>query len=76
LAERVQPKTTPRASHDAQQSVGKTDNPKIYDVKIGDPESTDSTLPADDPRKAFRELDRRQAEENRKLDAALAICRC
>jgi hypothetical protein len=76
FAERVRPKVAPVASHDAEPDGRKIHEPKIYDVKIGDPESTDSTLPTDDPRKAFRELDRRQAEENRKLDAALAICRC
>jgi hypothetical protein len=73
LAERVQPKTTPRASHDAQPSVGKTDNPKIYDFQLDHPAPT---LPEDDTRKALRELDQHRAEEDRKVDAALAICRC
>lgn len=52
------------------------DNAKISNVKVNDLASTSSGLPADDPHKALRELDRRQAEENRKIDAALAICHC
>ena len=65
-----------RQNNDAEADGRKIDNAKVYNVKVDDPASTGSTLPADDPRNAFRELDRRQAEENRKTDAALTICRC
>lgn len=54
----------------------KIDDAKIHDVKVDAPASAASTLSPDDPRKALKELDRRQAEENRKIDAALAICHC
>jgi hypothetical protein len=74
LAERIRPKTTPVASHDAEPAGRKIDDTRI--LKVDDPASTDSMLSEGDPRKALRELDRRQAEENRKLDAVLAICRC
>jgi hypothetical protein len=80
LVERIRPKTTqvsshdPIASHDAAPGGRKIDDTKI--LKVNDPPATDSTLSEGDPRKALRELDRRQAEENRELDAALAICRC
>jgi hypothetical protein len=74
FVERVRPKMSPVASHDAEPGGRKIDDAKI--VKANDPASTDSMLSEDDPRKALRELDRRQAEENRKIDAALAICRC
>jgi hypothetical protein len=74
LVERVRPKITPVASHDAESGGRKIDDTKI--LKVDDPASTDSKLSEGDPRKALRELDRRQAEDNRKLDAVLAICRC
>jgi hypothetical protein len=64
----------PVASHEAAPGGRKIDDTKI--LKVNDPPATDSTLSEGDPRKALRELDRRQAEENRELDAALAICRC
>ena len=74
LVERVRPKITPVASHDAESGGRKIDDTKI--LKVDDPASADSMLSEGDPRKALRELDRRQAEESRKLDAVLAICRC
>lgn len=65
------------ASKNNTEAVGrKIDDAKIYNGKVDEPASTGSTLPADDPRNAFRELDRRQAKENRNVDAALSICRC
>lgn len=81
LTERVRPNMTSLASHDAGPSHAgpsrrKTDDTKIYNFKVDDPAPIASPLPDDDPRKALRELDRRQAEENHKVDAALAICRC
>ncbi len=78
LVERVRPKMTSvaRRHNDAEADDRKIDDAKINNVKVDDPASTGSVLPTDDPRNAYRELDRRQAEENRKIDAALAICRC
>jgi hypothetical protein len=55
----------------------KIDDAQIHNVKVDTRASaTPPALAPDDPRKAFRELDQRQAEENRKIDAALAICHC
>jgi hypothetical protein len=78
LVERARPEITSvaRQNDDAEVDDRKIIDAKIYNVKVDDPASTGSTLPADDPRIAFRELDRRQAEENRNVDAALSICRC
>jgi hypothetical protein len=61
---------------DVETDSRETDDAKVYNVKVDDQASNGGTLPADDPRKALRELDRHQAEENRKIDAALAICHC
>jgi|ERR1700723_3616863 hypothetical protein len=74
LVERVRPKVTPVASHDAESGGRKVDDSQT--LKVNDSTPTDSMLSEGDPRKALKELDRRQAEENRKLDAVLAICRC
>jgi hypothetical protein len=74
LVERVRPKVTPVASHDAESGGRKVDDSQT--LKVNDSTPTDSMLSEGDPRKALKELDRRQAEENRELDAALAICRC
>ncbi len=77
LVERVRPKMTSVARQNDTEAVGrKIDNAKTYNGKVDEPASTGSTLPADDPHKAFRELDRRPREENRMIDAALTICRC
>ena len=78
VVERVPPKmaSVARQNNDTEAGSRKIDGAKIHSVKVDDPASTGSTLPADDPRNRFRELDRRQAEENRKTDAALTICRC
>ncbi len=77
LVERVRPKMKSVARKTNTEAVGrKIDDAKIYNGKVDEPASTGSTLPADDPRNRFRELDRRQAEENRKINAALTICRC
>jgi hypothetical protein len=54
----------------------KIDDAPVHNVKVDERPSAATTLAPDDPRKALRELDRRQAEENRKIDAALAICHC
>ena len=80
LVERVRPKTTSVASHDPLASQDAAPGGRKIDdsqtLKVNDSTPTDSMLSEGDPRKALKELDRRQAEENRKLDAALAICRC
>ena len=78
LVERVQPTTTSVASqtNDAEADGRNIDDAEISNAKVDDPATAGSTLPADDPRRALRELDQRQAEENRKIDAALAICHC
>jgi hypothetical protein len=78
LVERERPTTPSVGSQtNVEDAVGrKIGDAKIYDVKAKDAAAIDNTLPADDPRKALRELDHRQAEENRKIDAALAICHC
>jgi hypothetical protein len=55
----------------------KIDDAQIRNVKVdAQASATPPALAPDDPRKAFRELDQRQVEENRKIDAALAICHC
>jgi hypothetical protein len=78
LVERARPTKPSVASQskDAAADTRKINDAKVYNVKVDDTASNGSTLSADDPRKALRELDRRQAEENRKIDAALAICHC
>jgi hypothetical protein len=77
LVERVRPTTASVASRtDPEADRRKIDDAKVYNVKVDDPAPTGRTLSADDPRKMLKELDRRQAEENRKIDAALAICHC
>ncbi|MGC1355097.1 MAG: hypothetical protein WA851_04770, partial [Xanthobacteraceae bacterium] len=57
--------------NDAEADGRKIDDAKIHNVKVDAPASAASTLAPDDPRKALKELDQRQAEENRKIDAAL-----
>ena len=76
VVERPKVTSVARQNNDAEAHGRKIDDAKIYNVKVDDPASTGSVLPTDDPRSAYRELDRRQAEENRKTDAALTICRC
>ena len=53
-----------------------TGHAKIDTVKVDDLAAAGGALPANDLRRTRSEMDRRQAEENRKIDAALAICRC
>jgi hypothetical protein len=49
---------------------------EIHNIKVDEKAPAATTSSSDDPRKALMELDQRQAEENRKIDAALAICHC
>jgi hypothetical protein len=78
LVARARPTKPSAASQigDTEADGRKIDDAKIHNVKVDAPVSAASTLAPDDPRKALKELDQRQAEENRKIDAALAICHC
>ena len=77
LVERVPTKlSVVSEANDADAHGRKIDEAQLRNVKVDAPSSAASTLSPDDPRKALKELDQRQAEENRKIDAALAICHC
>jgi hypothetical protein len=45
------------------------------DVKMAEPAAPDSVTPVNDDHRAFRELDRKMEDENRKMNEAITICR-
>ena len=74
-ASSLRPKKTlvaKRSVGDVEADVHKINDGKIDKVNVDHPASSRT----DDRLNFLRELDRRQEEERRKIDAAITICRC
>ena len=71
----LRPKKTLVAKRSVEADAHKINDGKIDKVNVDHPASIGRASGADDRLNVFRELDRRQEEERRKIDAAITICR-